>query len=83
MEVKLRHMASGALVDFVSGNGLLPDGTKPPPGPMQIYCHLYALEQTPIKGKRHDYVYRKGEYSSIMIFCVKYNGFRSTKCIRK
>ena len=29
----------GIIID--SGNGLLPDGTKPFPEPMMVYCELY------------------------------------------
>ena len=34
-----RHMATEIWVNFSSGNGLLPDGTKPLPEPMLTYQH--------------------------------------------
>ena len=36
-----RHMVAGILVNIGSGNGLLPDGTKPLPEPFLLIIRLY------------------------------------------
>ena len=37
------HMATRILVNIGSGNGLMPDGTKPSPEPMLIYHQRYSV----------------------------------------
>ena len=39
----------GVLVDIDSGNGLLPDGTKPLPKPMLTFFSLDPPEQTALE----------------------------------
>ena len=40
------HMVSWILVNIGSGNGLLPEGTKPLPEPVMSYCQLKSKVQT-------------------------------------
>ena len=40
IETQWRHMKLENLVSVDSDNGVLPDGTKPSPEPMLIYCHF-------------------------------------------
>ena len=42
-------MVSLTMVNIGSDNGLLPDGTKPLPEPILMYCQLDLQEKTSVK----------------------------------